>query len=356
MTRARSILLLIASVSLCTQALAQAGADEEALIHHGVELRKQGREEEALAEFRRAHDLKPSPRSRAQIAFAEQALGQWVKAETDLLQALAQSDDAWIARNQETLLLALETIREHLGTLEIESNVAGASISVNGSEVGRSPLPAPLRVAAGITSIEVHAAGYGTVERTIDVPARGEVKAAIVIVPLTAPLPVTDAPASHPQAAPASTRTGGGVAPAPAAVAEAAGSPHSAASEASLARDAGGRRSHTLGWVALAASSLLLGTGVVAHVVRENNAAVYNDDSRCFYGKLTRDERCGDRRSATDTASVIAVSGYAAGGVALVVGLTLLLARHDDPPAESATRVAAVLAPGSGHVSLVSSF
>jgi Tfp pilus assembly protein PilF len=77
---------------------APVNAEEEsnAAIARGVQLRQAGNDDEALAEFRRADQLMPSPRTKAQIALAEQALGQWVAAERDLRAALSTADDPWI--------------------------------------------------------------------------------------------------------------------------------------------------------------------------------------------------------------------------------------------------------------------
>src|SRR5262245_49882157 len=64
-------------------------ASAAALVEQGVELRRNSRDEEALALFRRAVDLDPgSPRARAHLGTTYQALGRWVLAEVHLAQAL----------------------------------------------------------------------------------------------------------------------------------------------------------------------------------------------------------------------------------------------------------------------------
>src|SRR5258708_34500686 len=87
-------------------------------IAHGVSLRREHRDTEALAEFRRAYAEAPTPRALAQIGLAEAALEQWVTAEVDLQRALA-SDDPWIAKHRQVLRLALNEIDAHLATLEV---------------------------------------------------------------------------------------------------------------------------------------------------------------------------------------------------------------------------------------------
>jgi hypothetical protein len=307
---------------LCTST-AVAQNDDDALIHHGVELRKQGHNAEALAEFQRADEAHPNPRAKAQIALAEQALGRWVEAEAGLLAVLAASDP-WIAHNRQPLEDALATIRDHLGTLEVESNVDGATIIVNGAAAGTSPLQNALRVVAGSAQIEVRAEGYDAMTRAIDVPPRSAVKAAIVIAPLasasaTPPIP---AAAIAPAAVPAPTAT---------------------------ARDARTLQANATPWtqragtITLIAAVPLLATGVIAHVVRENNVSTYNDDARCFKAGQTRDQRCGGMRDTADTATVVAAIGYAAGAAALITGVTLLLSGKHGGATEDGPRVSALL-------------
>jgi hypothetical protein len=338
---------LAATAALLCASAACAQADDDALIHQGVELRKQGQNAEALAAFQRADAAHPSPRAKAQIALAEQALGRWVEAEVGLLAVLDLDveNDPWIERNREPLESALATIRDHLGTLEIESNVEGATIVVNGTPVGTSPLPSAVRVVAGTAQIEVQAQGYGPMQRAIDVPPRSSVKAAIVVMPLvrggdvgSAALPVS----------PSNVNEAG-------ASGQGANAAQESAAQASVRSSApapsdGASTTRRAGWIALIAAAPLLATGVTAHVVREHNAAQYNDDARCFMGVQTRDQRCGNLRDTANTATVIAAIGYGTGAAALITGVTLLLAGARGTASEDRARVSAQLDPHTAYV------
>ncbi len=99
--------------------------DVDAIISRGVELSRQGRDADALLEFQRAVRLRDTPRARAQTALAEQALGLWVAAEADLLDALVHKNDPWIEKNRATLGAALVTIQSHLGSLEVVGHSCG---------------------------------------------------------------------------------------------------------------------------------------------------------------------------------------------------------------------------------------
>ncbi|HEX3697716.1 MAG TPA: tetratricopeptide repeat protein [Polyangia bacterium] len=68
---------MAAIVSVSPAAFAQSGAEADAAISKGVVLRRQGKDEEALEFFQRANKLAPSPRAKAQIGPAEQAIGRW---------------------------------------------------------------------------------------------------------------------------------------------------------------------------------------------------------------------------------------------------------------------------------------
>src|SRR6185295_12934104 len=73
--------------------------DVDSILRHGNELRRQGRDAEALTEFQRAARIEESPRTTAQVALAEQALGMWPEAESHLSSALGRDSDPWIRKN-----------------------------------------------------------------------------------------------------------------------------------------------------------------------------------------------------------------------------------------------------------------
>lgn len=87
-----SALLLIAAPQL---ALGQAQSPDQ-LIEAGVAARRGGDDERALVLFTQAWASGHSPRARAQMGLAEQALGKFVDAEAHLSEALAAPGDAWI--------------------------------------------------------------------------------------------------------------------------------------------------------------------------------------------------------------------------------------------------------------------
>ena len=276
---------LAASIAYATAAHAQ--ADEDAL-RAGVELRKEQRDAEALEAFRKAYAINATPRARAQIALAEQALGRWLEADNDIAAALAAREDPWVVKNRGSLEEAQATIARHLGRLEIASNVPTAEITLDGHPTGKS-VGTPIRVAGGDALVEVRADGYAPLRRLIDVPPGGVARETFTLVALAdlrAPAPSLSPPSEHVEVAPSSDR------------------------------------SPVAGWIAISASMAFLGLGITETIDRENRVAVYNNDGICPPGH--KDAVCGDEHTAANRATIVAIIGYSASALALGTGVFLL--------------------------------
>jgi hypothetical protein len=185
--------------------------DVDAIMKRGTDLRRQGRDQEALVEFRRAAAIEETPRVLAQIGLAEQALGIWVDAEAHLGKALAAADNPWIRKNRTILGDALEVIKAHVGTVEVWGSPDGAEVVIDGRTVGHLPSVDSVRVAAEEVSLEVRAPGHATVTRTLHVKLGGLVRERVELrtLPPPAPAPVAAAGAAEapePEAATRATR------------------------------------------------------------------------------------------------------------------------------------------------------
>jgi len=271
---------------------------EEELISRGIALRESRNDVAALDAFRRAYDLKKSPRALAQVALAEQALGRLVPAEVDLEHALARADDAWIARNRAVLDQALVEIRGHLGSLQITGGVPGAEVLVDGAGVARLPLAAPLRVNAGRVTLEVRAAGYAPIVRAVVVPKRGLARETVALV---AAAPTPPPPGSEPALA------GGGQPAARADGSDATGTTWSV------------RKKLGVAFGAAAVASAVAGTTFL--FVREGRAQDFNN-AGCGTEALTPD--CGALRDKEENALAWGLAGLAGTLVLGGVGAYLL--------------------------------
>ncbi len=157
--------------------------DTRAAIERGIELREQNRDEEALAVFQAAYAQDPSAELLAQIALAEAAVGRWMAADLHLRQALQATTDPWIQSRRAQLEPVLETFAQHLGSLELVGGVQGAEVRVNGEVVAQMPLSGPLRIPAGVSTVEVEAPGYYRFAREVQVSAGGMAREEVRLVP-----------------------------------------------------------------------------------------------------------------------------------------------------------------------------
>jgi hypothetical protein len=179
--RTTVVLLLLA---LAAPAGAQVQVPSEAdLIKRGVAAREAGHDQDAVELFRQAFDRYHTPRAEAQMGLAYQALGRWSDADLHLRAALAATHDAWIGNNRRPLEQALGVVGQHVGTLEILCDVAGAEISVDGQPAGKLPLGAPLRLGAGTAVVELRADGYAPVQKPVTVVAGQLTRESFALVP-----------------------------------------------------------------------------------------------------------------------------------------------------------------------------
>ena len=172
------------------------GDGADALIRHGVDLRRQGKDQEALEEFRKAYALGKGPRALAQVGLAEQALGRWANAEADLEQAIASTSDPWIRKNGSVLNAALDGIRRHLGSLDV-IGPAEAELRVDGRAAGTLPLARPVRLPIGNLTIELRKEGFFPGTRPISIVAGELTRETLELQPVPA-APVALAPPRAP--------------------------------------------------------------------------------------------------------------------------------------------------------------
>jgi hypothetical protein len=164
-----------------------ASEDVDTIVKHGVELRKQGKDREALAELQRAASIDRGPRVLGQLGLAEMAVGLWVPAADHLEEALGQAQDPWIAKNRAVLDGALKTIESHVGTVDVWGTPAGAEVLLDGAVTGTLPLAKPARAVAGSVAVTVRAKGHQSVVRTIQVVAGQLSRESVNLVPVLPP-------------------------------------------------------------------------------------------------------------------------------------------------------------------------
>jgi hypothetical protein len=309
-----SFAILAVHVPAPRVACAEDAGDDQGHIQRGVELRRAGRDREALAEFEAAWALRRTPRARAQIGLAQQALGNWREAESALDDALGATDDGWVARYRESLLRARSVVETHLAWLYVESKVWGAALSLDGQPTRALPLDAPLRVETGVVRFELRAPGYLPVIRTIVVKPNDRVHEIVDLEPVA---PAGSTPQRTEPTASAGTATVG-----------------ASGTAASVARDGGsqgGWDRRTAGILTLGGATLFALAGVGAWRVRTNDILYWNDNSRCEVGTQSREQNCGQYKDAANVALVVEIAGFSMSIVTAGVATWLLATSQSKP-------------------------
>lgn len=290
-TLALAIALAMGVAAPLTARADDADAEADMLISRGIELRERGKDDEALSVFRQALARAPTPRARAQVALAEQALGMWAAAEADLLTALAAQDDAWIAKNRAALERALAIIRRHLGSLDVRGP-DGAEVVLDGVRLGVLPQVAPFRAEAGWRTLELRAKGFYPTRRTVEIPAGGVARETVSLVPA----PTEDTRAT---AAPVTAQDRG------------------------VAADDPGRAQRRVGWVLVGTGGAGLLAGGVGLVVRKGVVDAYNASCPGL-GAPNQPAECADKLDAERGWLTFSIVSFIAGGVLTIGGFTLV--------------------------------
>lgn len=268
------------------------------ILLHGVQLRQQGQDEAALAEFRRADQLSHEPRITAQIGLAEQALQRWVDASRHLREALLSSQDAYIVRHRAELEPALAEVERHLGAVVVTGGVQGAEVWSDGTLLGVLPMNEPVRALQGLRSIEVRAPGYETAHESVRVDVAAVARLVVSLRPSPVERPrVSDTMTPPPLGA---------------------------------VRPSSARR--TSGWITLFGG---LGVGAVGGVglwLWQSNVGSFND-AGCYVdetgaqvggGRNLPPGQCRTYMSTASTWQTVAFAGLAAGAASMIVGTVLL--------------------------------
>ncbi len=326
----------------------------DALIQLGRDARRRGQDDVALDLFRRAWTQDHLPEARAQMALAEQALGDWVDADAYLREAMEATTDHWVTENRAVLDESLRTIETHLGQIEVRGGVPGAEVLLNGNAIATLPMAVPVRAPVGHFPMQVRAAGHRSVTLDVDVrpgeltresvelvpvAAAPVVAAPVAVTPLATPTPTMARPTSS-AASHATVATSPRTAPAPIT--------HEGDSTASQ----GSSLQHTLGITGLIAGGVLAVGGVIATVVRNSNANSFNG-ALCNVQDPNPSSTCSGYQSTVNTTGALAVASYVGGGVLAGLGAVLLLtAPSHRRESASATQRGWTVVGGPGQVGL----
>lgn len=310
--------VVICALGMSTVGASVATADDERverLIDEGLNLRERREDRRALEKFKAALAIDGSGRSRAQVALAHQALGEWLDAHRELTSAL-KMPDRWIEQHRTALESALDVIQGRLGRVEVECSVDGAEVRLNGQKIGVTPLSEAGFAVAGTVVLDVEADGYWPVTRQVQVGPGSLARETIKLV------------------------------------AQETNTMPDAAAETTVPESS--NIYAIVGWTFAGAAAVGVAVGTAGLLIRNDEIDAYNDPS-CLAGGRSRDENCGDRLDAADSALAMGISGFVAGGAFAIGSLVFLLLDDDAPSAkETAGRSSGdrsfVCAPGPGDI------
>jgi hypothetical protein len=333
-----AITLGLLLVLVASEAEAQTNAEKneaQALQVAGVHLMERGDNEAALEKFEAAFRLFPSPKILFNMGRAHHALGQQVEA----LEAFERFlDEAPYApkESRAEAVRAVESLRPKLSFLEVGAEDADCKISVDGREVGTSPLPRPLAVMPGAHEVRFEKAGMIAETRSVS-PVPGQklrvfVKLSPIPAPATAPPPVvaTAAPPPPPRGSEAATNS------APEAV-------------STTPEPAGRPWQLTAAWISGGAAVAFLAAGITAQILSSSKNAQFNavtDAPNGPGGECTQAQpddgggACPGLLSQAKTRQTLAIVGYVASGVALAGALVFYLQIPSRADAGSAAALA----------------
>ncbi len=278
-------------------AQAQESAETEALLKKGIQLRRDGADEQALQVFLQAEAGDPnSVRVLLHVATAAQAASKWLLADEYLRKASERSEDPYYQRYRAEIEEVRTATAQRVGQVRVVGAPSGADVSLNGQAVGTLPMENPKSIEAGTYVLEVTKPGFYRLRRPISVPGG-------VLTRETVQL--NERPANAPD------------------------SPDGAGAGA-VGADAGVRPLEW--WQSSWVTWTLLGVGVAggavsggAFFVREQAADKWNDDERCLDPQralLTRDALCGGDHDDAELAEQVGITAGIVGAVFTTAALT----------------------------------
>ena len=314
-----------------TRASGQTDADKkqaQALQVAGVHLMERGDNHGALEKFEEAFRLFPSPKILFNMGKAHHALGQEVEAVTALERFLDEAPYAPKESRAEAERV-VESLRPKLSYLEIETDDSDCHVSIDGRDVGVSPLARAVPVTPGAHEVRLEKTGMNAETRTVSPVPGQKLRVFAKLSPPPAPAPI-----APPRAATAAADVPAVAAPTP--------KPALASSDLTTSSPApvGRPWQLTAAWISAGAGVLFLAGGVTAQILSSSKNADFNGvtnapqskDGRCTTAAPNDGGGvCPGLLDAAKTRQTLAIIGYVASGVALTGSLVFYLESPSSP-------------------------
>jgi len=163
--------LVIVLGALAAPQAAQAGEKEEARKHYdrALELADDGQPEGAIVEFRRSYDLTHHFAVLYNIGQVYVSLARPVEAVDAYERYLADGGEKIAAARRADVEKEIARQKARIATLEIRGLPEGAVVRLDGKEIAKAPIAAPVRVGVGTHAIAASAEGYEPAETEVTV-------------------------------------------------------------------------------------------------------------------------------------------------------------------------------------------
>ena len=326
-----ALLAVLLTACLAPQ-IARAGAKEEARKHYdrAIELVDDGQLEGAMVEFQRAYDLTRHFAVLYNIGQVFVSLARPVEAVDAYERYLADGGKKIRAARRAEVVEEIARQKARIATLEMRGLPEGAIVRVDGKEIGKAPIPSPVRVGVGIHTVGATAEGYDPAETSVTVAGEDhkvvELALAKHMVEKTPP-PATVAAVPPPQ--PVVVQ----VEPAPVLVSTPI---EPARKERSISN------TRIAAIVSGAAGLLGIAAGTVCWLTAESR----HEDAVTNWNQ-NHDDRAKKLQSEAQDYVTAANVGFIAGGALTVLGLVLyVVGAPDKPAANTQTRLMPVVGPG----------
>ena len=145
----------------------------------GVKLYKEGDLAAALAEFRAAYDAVPAFEVLYNIGLTERRLFKYGQAVKTLNRYLDEGGKKVPADRRDIVQKELDEITDLTASVTVRVEGAPAKVTVDGDEVGTSPLSEPLLLGPGPHSFRAERAGFVPDEKTVTTVSRTRVDVAL---------------------------------------------------------------------------------------------------------------------------------------------------------------------------------
>ena len=219
MERQTAFLVIILAALAAPQAV-RAGEKEEARKHYdrAIELVDDGQLEGAIVEFQRSYDLTHHFAVLYNIGQVFVSLARPVEAVDAYERYLTDGGKKIPAARRAEVEQEIARQRARIATLEIRGLPEGAMVRLDGREIGKAPITAPVRVGVGTHAIAASAEGYDPAEAEVTVAGEDKRVVELALVkhmvetpppPAVAPLVETPPPPVAPVTPPAVTPAAG---------------------------------------------------------------------------------------------------------------------------------------------------